>query len=133
MTCHQDSTFLYTEPPTVAGLWFALEDATEENGCLWALAGGHKLGLKSRFVRAPGGGTRFDVIDPTPWPTDGLVPLAVAAGTLVLLGGYLPHLSHANRSPHSRHAYTLHVADARTDYRADNWLQRGPALPFRGF
>src|SRR5207237_10401409 len=86
VTCHQDSTFLYTEPPTVAGLWFALEDATEANGCLWALAGGHKLGLKSRFVRAPGGGTHFDVIDPTPWPTDGRVPPAAAAGTLVSLG-----------------------------------------------
>src|SRR5829696_3310263 len=35
VTCHQDSTFLYTEPPEIAGLWFALEDATIENGCLW--------------------------------------------------------------------------------------------------
>jgi phytanoyl-CoA hydroxylase len=133
VTCHQDSTFLYTEPPTVTGLWFALEDATTENGCLWALAGGHKLGLKSRFVRAPAGGTRFDVFDATPWPVDGLVPLEVRAGTLVLLDGFLPHLSRANRSPHSRHAYTLHVADARAGYPPDNWLQRDPALPFRGF
>ena len=40
VTCHQDSTFLYTEPPAIAGLWFALEDATVENGCLWAIPGG---------------------------------------------------------------------------------------------
>jgi phytanoyl-CoA hydroxylase len=133
VTCHQDSTFLYTEPPTVTGLWFALEDATTENGCLWALAGGHKLGLKSRFVRAPTGGTRFRVIDATPWPVDGLVPLEVRAGTLVVLDGFLPHLSRANRSPRSRHAYTLHVADAHAHYPADNWLQRAPELPFRGF
>jgi len=39
------------------GLWFALEDATIENGCLWVIPGGHKFGLKSRFVRAEGGGT----------------------------------------------------------------------------
>ena len=133
VTCHQDSTFLYTEPPGVTGLWFALEDATRANGCLWALPGGHRLGLKSRFVRAPGGGTRFDVFDETPWPTDGLVPLEVAAGSLIVLNGALPHLSHANRSPHSRHAYTLHVADARAHYPTDNWLQRGLDLPFRGF
>ena len=133
VTCHQDNTFLYTEPPTVTGLWFALEDATRENGCLWALAGGHKLGLKSRFVRAASGGTRFDVFDATPWPVDGLVPLEVRAGTLIVLDGFLPHLSRANRSPNSRHAYTLHVADARARYPADNWLQRGPELPFRGF
>ncbi len=133
VTCHQDSTFLYTEPTSVTGLWFALEDATTENGCLWALAGGHKRGLKSRFVRAPAGGTRFITYDATPWPTDGLVPLEVKAGTLVVLDGLLPHLSRANRSPRSRQAYTLHVADARARYPADNWLQRGPQLPFRGF
>jgi phytanoyl-CoA hydroxylase len=133
VTCHQDSTFLYSAPPSVTGLWFALEDATQENGCLWALPGGHKWGLKSRFVRAPTGGTRFDVFDATPWPTDGLVPLEVKAGSLVVLNGALPHLSRANRSPHSRQAYTLHVAAARAEYASDNWLQRGLDLPFRGF
>ena len=52
VTCHQDSTFLYTEPIDIAGLWFALEDATIENGCLWAIPGGHRSGLKSRWVRS---------------------------------------------------------------------------------
>ncbi|HYX42191.1 MAG TPA: phytanoyl-CoA dioxygenase family protein [Pyrinomonadaceae bacterium] len=132
VTCHQDSTFLYMEPPSVVGLWFALEDATTENGCLWAIPGGHKLGLKSRFVRA-NGGTRFDIFDETPWPLEQLAPLEVKTGTLVVLNGLLPHLSRANRSPRSRHAYTLHVADAQSVYPADNWLQRGAALPFRGF
>src|SRR4030095_14460882 len=37
VTCHQDSTFLFTNPIDIAGLWFALEDATSENGCLWAI------------------------------------------------------------------------------------------------
>src|SRR5262245_40084863 len=43
VTCHQDATFLYTEPMSVTGFWFALEDATRENGCMWAIPGGHKL------------------------------------------------------------------------------------------
>ena len=132
VTCHQDSTFLYTSPPSVVGLWFALEDATTENGCLWAIPGGHKLGLKSRFVRA-NGGTRFDIFDETPWPLERLVPLEVKTGTLIVLNGLLPHLSRANRSSRSRHAYTLHVADAQRIYPSDNWLQRSASLPFRGF
>src|SRR5918992_766169 len=70
VTCHQDATFLYTEPLSVTGLWFALEDANVENGCLWAIPGGHKLGLKSRFLRAEGGGTRFEIYDETAWPLD---------------------------------------------------------------
>lgn len=133
VVCHQDATFLYTEPPTVTGLWFALEDATVENGCLWALPGGHKLGLKARFVRAPEGGTRFLVFDESAWPESELVPLEARKGTLIVLDGLLPHLSRANRSPHSRHAYTLHVVEAGSSYAADNWLQRSKELPLRGF
>jgi len=133
VTCHQDATFLYTEPQSTTGLWFALEDATRENGCLWALAGGHKLGLKSRFVRAACGGTRFEVFDDGAWPTRGLVPLEVGKGALVLLHGLLPHLSRANRSPRSRHAYTLHLIEGRCRYPEDNWLLRDDSLPLCGF
>jgi len=133
VTCHQDATFLYTEPPSVTGLWFALEDATRENGCLWAIPGGHKLGLKSRFLRAEGGGTRFEVYDSMAWPLEKLVPLEVKKGTLILLNGLLPHMSQTNRSPKSRHAYTLHVVESASHYSTDNWLQRAPSMPLRGF
>lgn len=133
VTCHQDATFLYTEPMTVTGFWFALEDATLENGCLWAIPGGHRLGLKKRFSRAEGGGTKFEVLDASPWPEDVLVPLEVRAGTLVILHGMLPHMSYANRSPKSRHAYTLHLIDGAATYPADNWLRRGAEMPPRSF
>ncbi|HKP71501.1 MAG TPA: phytanoyl-CoA dioxygenase family protein, partial [Pyrinomonadaceae bacterium] len=133
VTCHQDATFLYTEPQGVAGFWFALEDATVENGCLWAIPGGHRLGLKKRFVRAPGGGTRFEVLDDGAWPLDELVPLEVRKGTLVVLDGLLPHLSKVNRSPRSRHAYSLHIIEGGCRYPADNWLRRAPEMPPRGF
>ena len=133
VTCHQDATFLYTEPLSVVGLWFALEDATIENGCLWAIPGGHKLGLKKRFLRDAGGGTRFEVLDETVWPLENLVPLEAPRGTLVVLHGLLPHLSKANRSSNSRHAYSLHLTDASCRYPADNWLRRSPQMPPRGF
>jgi phytanoyl-CoA hydroxylase len=130
---HQDSTFLYTEPLTCLGFWFALEDATVENGCLWALPGGHKERLRKRFLRAPGGGTTFQVLDPTPMPEQGFVPLEVKKGTLVVLHGQLPHKSGANTSPKSRHAYSVHCIDATARYPRDNWLQRAPDMPARGF
>jgi len=133
VTCHQDAAFLYTEPLSVVGLWFALEDATIENGCLWAIPGGHKLGLKKRFLRAAGGGTRFEVLDETVWPLENLVPLEAPRGTLIVLHGLLPHLSKANRSSHSRHAYSLHLTEASCRYPDDNWLRRSPQMPPRGF
>ena len=128
--CHQDATFLHTEPDRLIGLWFALEDAGQDNGCLWALPGGHRGGLRARFVRT-GRATRMDVLDPTPWDDAGLVPLEVGKGTLVVPDGHLPHGSRANRSPASRHAYTLHVVSGASAYPSSNWLQR--ATPARGF
>lgn len=133
VSCHQDSTFLYTDPIDIVGLWFALEDATIENGCLWAIPGGHKCGLKSRWVRSGNGGMEFQMLDNEPWPENELAPLEVAKGSLILLHGLLPHRSFENRSPRSRQAYTLHLMHAGANYPADNWLQRSATLPFRGF
>ena len=130
---HQDATFFETDPITVTTFWFALEDADRSNGCLWVEPGGHAGPLRERFVRA-GNATRMETLDTAPWPTDATaVPLEAATGTLVVFHGKLPHYSAPNRSPVSRHAYTLHVTDGRAAYAAHNWLQRGPELPVRGF
>jgi phytanoyl-CoA hydroxylase len=133
VTCHQDCTFLYTEPQDIAGLWFALEDATIDNGCLRAIPGAHKLGLKSRWVRRAEGEMGFDVFDSTGWPEEKLVPLEVPKGSLIVLNGLLPHKSLANRSEKSRHAFTLHVISADCHYPESNWLQRPAEMPLRGF
>ncbi|MFN8052351.1 MAG: phytanoyl-CoA dioxygenase family protein [Acidimicrobiales bacterium] len=132
VTMHNDHTFIWTDPVSCVGLWFAIEDATVENGCLWTLPGGHRIPPKQRFRRDGAGGTTFDVFDTTPYPDEGLVPLEATKGTVVVLDGRLPHLSGANRSARSRHAYTLHVIDPNAEYPADAWLQR-PDLPLRGF
>ena len=135
--CHCDHSFLWTEPQSVVGLWFAIEDATTANGCMWALPGGHRIPAKTRFRLIDptdrSRGTVTDVLDDTPYPVDDLVPLEAAAGTLIALNGTLPHWSAANTSDRSRHAYTLHLIDGTADYLADNWIQRQPGSPLRGF
>ncbi len=131
VTWHQDGSFLYTVPHSVTGFWFALEDATLENGCLWVLPGQHTRGLRSRFRRIDGrlqtqmlpGAPEFDEAQG--------IALEAKAGTLVLLNGALPHYSAANRSPKSRYAYTLHAISGAARYADDNWLQRGSNLPLR--
>ena len=53
--CHQDSTYIYTEPESCIRFWFALEDATLENGCMQFIPGGHRLPLKKRNYRRADG------------------------------------------------------------------------------
>ncbi|WLI88200.1 phytanoyl-CoA dioxygenase family protein [Massilia sp. R2A-15] len=130
---HQDATFFETTPISVTTFWFALEDATIDNGCLWVEPGGHLGPLRERFVRN-GDAISMEKLDSTPWPDDSVaVPLEAKAGSLVCFHGLLPHYSAPNRSPVSRHAYTLHATDGRTVYSPRNWIQRDPALPVRGF
>ena len=134
VSCHQDATFLYTEPVSVKGFWFALEDASQENGCMWAIPGGHRNNLKSRFYRnKKGDGTEMEILDNSPWDMSKLVPLEVSAGTMVILHGLLPHMSYANRSNITRHAYTMHLIEGSADYPEWNWLQRSSEMPLRGF
>jgi phytanoyl-CoA hydroxylase len=130
---HQDATYFETDPISVTTFWFALEDATLENGCLWAEPGGHRTPLRERFVRN-GDDIGVEKLDATPWPDDSTaVPLECKAGALVCFHGLLPHYSAPNRSPVSRHAYTLHVTDGRTVYSPRNWIQRDESFPVRGF
>lgn len=130
---HQDASFLVTDPPSVVGLWFALEDAALDNGCLWVAPGGHRGPLRERYVRQ-GEGFVTERLDATPWPSgDATRPLEVSAGTLVVFDGHLPHASAPNRSALSRMAYTLHVVDGAATWSPLNWLQRCADDPARGF
>jgi phytanoyl-CoA hydroxylase len=128
---HQDGSFLYTVPQSVAGFWFALEEATLENGCLWALPGEHTRGLRSRFRRIDGHLQTEMLLDAPAFDDRRGVPLEVPAGTLVVLHGALPHYSAANHSADSRYAYTLHAISASAQYSKDNWLQRNDSFPLR--
>lgn len=120
---HQDATFLYTDPVTVIGFWIALDDATIENGCLWAVPGGHRSELKRRYFRTFDERLAdFEELSDTPFETASETPLEVSAGSLVLLHGLLPHASKPNRSGLTREAYSVHVIDGDAHYPADNWL-----------
>ena len=140
---HQDSTFLYTNPPSAVGFWIALEDATIDNGCLSFAKGSHRrTPIKSRFVRQDQGGTGFMDVEGARFPRDMLLEdqrnaeeeeeytiEEVKAGTLVLIHGNLLHKSEKNLSHKSRNIYTFHVIEGECQYDQRNWLQP----PEKGF
>ena len=130
VVCHQDSTFIITKPESTVGFWFALEDANKDNGCLQVASGGHKGPLRKLFKR-DNNQMKMEELSNEPFPeTDTFVE--VKKGTLVLLHGRLPHYSCENKSPNSRHAYTIHAIDGNSKYLDYNWLQR-PDLKLNGF
>ncbi|KAI4853397.1 phytanoyl-CoA dioxygenase [Aureobasidium sp. EXF-8845] len=140
---HQDSTFLYTDPPSAVGFWYALEDATAENGCLSFAAGSHKRApIRSRFVRqtsssdeadADATGTTFTENTGSQWPPNITEDTTVKkevyelgevkAGTLVLIHGNLLHKSEKNTSMKGRMIYTFHCIEGTNEYDGRNWLQ----------
>ncbi|KAF2862935.1 PhyH-domain-containing protein [Piedraia hortae CBS 480.64] len=132
---HQDSCFLYTDPPSAVGFWFALEDCTKENGCLAFAKGSHKrTPLRKRFVRnEEGTGTTFEENAGAQWP-EGLVREEgkeeevfelgeVKAGSLVLIHGNVLHKSERNTSDKGRMIYTFHVIEGENRYDQRNWLR----------
>ena len=133
VVCHQDSTYIYTDPESCTGFWFALEDATIENGCMFFIPGQHRGPLKKRNYRTSEFSLTTETLDNTPWPEHLKLPAEARAGTLVVFDGRTPHMSAENRSDQSRHAYTLHAIDRECRYPGENWLQRSPDLPLRGF
>ncbi|KAL2758111.1 hypothetical protein ACRALDRAFT_2101237 [Sodiomyces alcalophilus JCM 7366] len=139
---HQDSTFLYTDPPSAVGFWYALEDATLANGCLSFLPGSHRWApIRQRLVRRQQGGvavgTEMVANEGTQFPPGGeyaekgdqsteeeYVPGEVKAGDLVLIHGNLLHKSEKNTSQKGRIIYTFHVIEQDgTKYDERNWLQ----------
>ena len=106
VTSHQDSTFLFTTPrQTCLGLWLALEDATLDNGCVWARPGSHAEPLRRHFQRNPDhfeGGDKsapqmifhdFEngsdtVRSPAPW--EGALPPGVPENEAARSAGFVP-------------------------------------------
>ncbi|XP_032089189.1 phytanoyl-CoA dioxygenase domain-containing protein 1 [Thamnophis elegans] len=134
VTPHQDATFLHTTPlGKVTGFWIALENATQENGCLWFVPGSHTTGITRRMVRTPPGTipcTNF--IGTERVYEDGhFVPVPAGKGDLVLIHGEVVHKSEANHSEESREVYTFHLMEAKDAvWSAENWLQPTLELPF---
>jgi phytanoyl-CoA hydroxylase len=91
---HQDGTFLYTNPQSVVGIWWALEDCNENNGCLWAVPGSHKQGVQKWFRRKDSEeGTEFvpSEEESSELSTEGAIPLHMQAGDAVLLHSAVVH------------------------------------------
>lgn len=96
---HQDEYFIPTRDRSLTAAWIALDDATVDNGCLWAIPGSHTGIIWPQ--REHGDFDRFDCAGESynfPYTDDDAVAIEVGAGSVVLFNGYLLHRSLPNRA-----------------------------------
>jgi len=138
---HNDSTFLYTDPPSALGFWIALEKCTAANGALSFLPGSHlTTPITKRFVRlGDKKGTGFEPLvslevekELSSRSRGEYILETCEPGDLVLIHGSVLHKSERNTSPHTRFAYTFHMIESppHAKYDEKNWLQPTKEMPF---
>lgn len=133
---HRDATFVRSrrqqlkETGLCLGYWWALENATVGNGCLWVVPGSHcdEYSLRFKLVETRDD-TLFVGVDDNKYEMKDFLPLPMQCGDLILLHGDVLHMSKENTSEKSRHAYSIHVVEEAVSDSC--WLCRadGPSLP----
>lgn len=122
---HQDSwyfknTFVSSVGETIdtasIGTWLALDDADEENGCLWVVPGSHHMGVVDHtHVKKEAFFLQKEVVV-TGEQEQQAIPVEVPKGALVFFNNALLHRSTVNRSDRFRRAYIVHYMKASIQY-----------------
>ena len=124
---HQDYTFWsHVGPADMGTCWIALDDATEDNGCMYVVPGSHQWGIS--YNRDD-----MDTSDPD-WllkrpdiPTAANcnpVPCPVQAGHCHFHHCRLFHGSYGNKTDNARRTYILHLMPGHTRRLGNNWNER---------
>ncbi len=113
---HQDETHIPTRDRSLTAVWVALDDATVENGCLWAIPGSHRAGVL--YPDREQDDARFDCTREAygfRYREQDAVPVELPAGAAVIFDGYLLHRSLPNSGRHGmRRALVNHYMSAES-------------------
>ena len=113
-------------PMTPVSAWIPLDDADEENGCMWMVPGSHKWGDQSKFLAS-----RYDLVDLHEFNQVGqgfnvpdgsevkevvAVPWPVKRGEVSFHHSLTWHGSPTNKSPRPRRAIAIHYMTSDSRY-----------------
>ena len=112
---HQDNGYTFVEPQNYITCWIGLDEATEENGCMWFVPGVHKLGTVAHDLTDLGYACyREDPPEAVPVPT--------RPGTVIVLSGLTPHKTAHNRTDKVRRALVAQfVPEGAVAVTEDAW------------
>lgn len=117
---HQDNRYWHLEPPLAVTVWIALDDATEESGCLYFLPGSHRRG-RIEHTRAAEG--RSILLEAVADKADG-IPIEVPAGYATMHDCQVLHWSGSNHSARPRRAHTIEYVAASATCRGNPLTDR---------
>ncbi len=113
---HRDTPYWAVHTSNTVNMWFALDDATLENGCLWYLPGTHK---SENYNLVPIKSSMQDIFKAFPeYRTIEAKPAPVKAGGVVIHNGMVIHGASSNMTARPRRAMT-------SVYYADGTLYNG--------
>ncbi|KAM3142374.1 hypothetical protein pb186bvf_005531 [Paramecium bursaria] len=129
---HTDNIYIISQPKlTCLGMWLAMDDATNENGCMWAFPGSHQNPTKYfSYLTEDKKSTVYEGEKPDYSILTNPVCLEAKKGTIIILHGDLVHYSSHNHSQNQRNAFTWHFIDGELHPRA--WIQR-KKIPYRNY
>ena len=104
---HQDHAYFnFALDTRIVGVWFALEDVDEENGCMFVVPGGHHDGPMTHFLRRDWQICDTDIL---PLPR---IAVPMSAGDVLFFHSKLPHGTPINRTNSMRWAVQYHFVPA---------------------
>jgi phytanoyl-CoA hydroxylase len=111
---HQDSPYWPIEPMDLCSCWFALDDATVENGCMGVIPASHKWGAVPHVHV-----TDDYVVDESYYNMDDMILAPVRAGGGLFFHSLLLHYTAPNRSDRWRRAIALSYMSAQSNYTGE--------------
>jgi ectoine hydroxylase-related dioxygenase (phytanoyl-CoA dioxygenase family) len=118
---HQDDAYYnaHATSQTRLSVWTPLQDAKEENGCLWVVPGSHKGGV---VAHGSYGGQCPRSMGPADLEVDGAISCPVKAGDMLLFSAELWHHSRQNQTGQIRRAFIVSYQEATVPRgNGDQW------------
>ncbi|HUQ65340.1 MAG TPA: phytanoyl-CoA dioxygenase family protein [Flavitalea sp.] len=127
---HQDySYWTRTGPIQHLTCWIALDDSTDENGCLYYIPGSHNWGLLDKPELAGDMNGIMEYLTEEQKSQFKPIPIELKAGYGTFHHPLLVHGSYENKSNRSRRAFVLNVfADGTASNSNDEMLQGVPRI-----
>ena len=108
---HQDSPYWPIRPMDLCSCWFAIDEATIENGCMGVIAGAHRDGALPHVHV-----TDDYVIPPEHYDEAAKTLASMPAGAGLFFHSLLPHATEPNLSDRWRRAIALSYMSARSTH-----------------